>query len=627
MAHDVFISYSTQDKSIADAVCAKLEGKKIRCWIAPRDVPPGQPFASSLINAINNSKLMVLILSSGSNQSQHVLREVGEAVESGIPIIPLRIEDVEPTEEMRYYIKTLHWLDAMSPPIERHLAKLTETVQAMLSVGVERQTLPEIHPEPVIEVPAKKSWPLPVWATALVILVFIGLVGAGGWAISRSLSATNATLLEKDQSPTEEELSIGVAPPTEDLPTEEVGDQTTEDLSSSNSENESGWVPLNFMIPVPQLWETSADGRYTAVGQASTDAFAWSEETVEGDVTVRLELESPASQSEGCIIIYGGGHQYSRGSLIFCIESEFFQLEKHSRYHEGENFLTYSQSNITFNNKVYPVIIEVKGDTASMYVDGEKVLSTFFDPAEFDRFGRIGLHKFGAGSEITFSNVEMQTLGENEQTEIASDDEWDCEIDANGQIYFYAIQSPLSTASVQVDGEISSAEEWSQAACVDLRMHYSINATNPTHHRIRWWVQNNQEDIFFLVRIPSNLATRGIFVDYFWPEYTGTWEYSDGIYTNIDGLVFDHCNWDEMDWHNDEELDPPGTIDVQAAKSMESEYYWFEIKRPLNSGDSYDWALEPGQVVGNNPYDSFLIGVVLNEGEFMRNLQLFLGEP
>ena len=52
VAHDVFISYSSQDKPVADAVCAGLEAAKIRCWIAPRDVRPGMDYASEIIEAI-----------------------------------------------------------------------------------------------------------------------------------------------------------------------------------------------------------------------------------------------------------------------------------------------------------------------------------------------------------------------------------------------------------------------------------------------------------------------------------------------------------------------------------------------------------------------------------------------
>ena len=50
MAHDVFISYSTKDKPTADAACAALEAKGIRCWIAPRDILPGSDWGEAIID-------------------------------------------------------------------------------------------------------------------------------------------------------------------------------------------------------------------------------------------------------------------------------------------------------------------------------------------------------------------------------------------------------------------------------------------------------------------------------------------------------------------------------------------------------------------------------------------------
>ena len=79
MAHDIFISYSTKDKTIADAVCAKLEEGGIRAWIAPRDVPAGTNFAESIIDAINSCQVFVLIWSADTNTSQHILNEVNQA--------------------------------------------------------------------------------------------------------------------------------------------------------------------------------------------------------------------------------------------------------------------------------------------------------------------------------------------------------------------------------------------------------------------------------------------------------------------------------------------------------------------------------------------------------------------
>jgi len=133
MAHDAFVSYSAKDKSYADALCATLENKRIRCWVAPRDVLPGQNYAEALIEALNHSRIMVLVFSSNSNNSPQVMREVERAVNKGIPIIPLRIENVMPTKSMEYFLSAPHWLDAFTPPLENHLQKLADVVQTLLA--------------------------------------------------------------------------------------------------------------------------------------------------------------------------------------------------------------------------------------------------------------------------------------------------------------------------------------------------------------------------------------------------------------------------------------------------------------------------------------------------------------
>jgi uncharacterized RDD family membrane protein YckC len=133
MAHDVFISYSAHDKPIADAVCAALEAERIRCWIAPRDVLPGIPYGEALIEAINGSCILILLVSSNSNQSPQVMREVERAVSKGIHILPFRIEEVHLCKELEYYISSPHWLDALTSPMEEHLARLARTAGMLLA--------------------------------------------------------------------------------------------------------------------------------------------------------------------------------------------------------------------------------------------------------------------------------------------------------------------------------------------------------------------------------------------------------------------------------------------------------------------------------------------------------------
>jgi Skp family chaperone for outer membrane proteins len=134
MAHDVFISYSSQDKPVADAVCAAVEAAAVRCWIAPRDVQPGRSFSGEITRAIQRSKVMVLIFSAHSNASEQVLREVQLAANAHLHIVQFRIQDVVPSDDLEYYLSTPHWLDALSPPLEAHLGRLEKSVKALLEM-------------------------------------------------------------------------------------------------------------------------------------------------------------------------------------------------------------------------------------------------------------------------------------------------------------------------------------------------------------------------------------------------------------------------------------------------------------------------------------------------------------
>lgn len=131
--HDVFISYSSVDKPVADAMCARIEAQNIRCWIAPRDVTPGKNFPEAIMEGIEGSKIMVIIFSSHSNKSEHVIREVTTAINKSLMIIPFRIEDVLPSKSMEYLIGTPHWLNALTPPLENHLDSLIITIKKNLS--------------------------------------------------------------------------------------------------------------------------------------------------------------------------------------------------------------------------------------------------------------------------------------------------------------------------------------------------------------------------------------------------------------------------------------------------------------------------------------------------------------
>lgn len=132
MAHDAFICHSAKDKTTADAVCAMLESSGIRCWIAPRDVTAGMEWSECIIDAIEECRVMVLVFTTNANESPQIRREVERAVNRGVAILPLRIEDILPGRALEYFIGNVHWLDAMTPPLESHLHNLAGTVKILL---------------------------------------------------------------------------------------------------------------------------------------------------------------------------------------------------------------------------------------------------------------------------------------------------------------------------------------------------------------------------------------------------------------------------------------------------------------------------------------------------------------
>jgi formylglycine-generating enzyme required for sulfatase activity len=134
MSYDVFLSYSSRDKNVADAACAVLERSGIRCWIAPRDVTPGMVWSSAIVGAIQGAKVMVLVFSGAANHSPQIAREVERAISKGLPVIPFRIEEVQPSDSLEYFISASHWLDAFTEPLEQHLEMLANVVQRLIEV-------------------------------------------------------------------------------------------------------------------------------------------------------------------------------------------------------------------------------------------------------------------------------------------------------------------------------------------------------------------------------------------------------------------------------------------------------------------------------------------------------------
>ena len=193
MPGKVFISHSSKDRDIAEAVCHHLESSGVPCWIAPRDIEPGADWTEGIMRGIASSRIFVLVFSGHANDSDHVRREVGKAFSLHLPVIPFRTEAIEPRDSLGYFLESVHWLDATKPPVEQHLPALTERVKALLNGGVGSsafQVPPAKELKPVsVAAPHKRK----LWLPAIGLLVAAAIIAGGVWFVAKNNQKTNAS--------------------------------------------------------------------------------------------------------------------------------------------------------------------------------------------------------------------------------------------------------------------------------------------------------------------------------------------------------------------------------------------------------------------------------------------------
>lgn len=132
----IFISYSSKDNVEAFKICNYLEKNEKKCFIAPRDIQPGKEYGEEIINGIDGSVGMVLLLSENSNKSPHVLREVERAVSKNIPIYVHSLEKVELTKSMEYFLMTHQWSSAEN---KNDFSKLLEWINGLSERNLSEQ--------------------------------------------------------------------------------------------------------------------------------------------------------------------------------------------------------------------------------------------------------------------------------------------------------------------------------------------------------------------------------------------------------------------------------------------------------------------------------------------------------
>jgi hypothetical protein len=107
----VFVSHATENADIAQRVVAALKAGGVGIWIAPDSIPPGVAYNEAIVAGLRASDTLAVLVSKAANASKHVAREVALADDQGKRILPVRIEPVEPSDGLAYYLNLPQWVE------------------------------------------------------------------------------------------------------------------------------------------------------------------------------------------------------------------------------------------------------------------------------------------------------------------------------------------------------------------------------------------------------------------------------------------------------------------------------------------------------------------------------------
>jgi hypothetical protein len=153
-------------------------------------VRPGRSFPGEITRAIQQSKVVLLIFSKHSNSSEQVLREIQLGVDCHVPIVRLRIEDIPLSDDLRYYLSTPQYLDALTTPLSKHIPRVEAAIRELLEQSAEEtgKNLPVGVPAVVEAAPKNRALDLPPekagnWRPFVIGAAILAVVGLAVWAL------------------------------------------------------------------------------------------------------------------------------------------------------------------------------------------------------------------------------------------------------------------------------------------------------------------------------------------------------------------------------------------------------------------------------------------------------------
>ena len=174
---EVFVSYSSQDFEEVHGIVQRLRGVGVSVWMDEGGIGAAALWSEAIVEAINDCKVLIMMVSGHSTGSPNVVKEVMLASESGKVILPVYLEEAEIPSRLKYQLTGIQHLEtfALSPValIDELLRGLTNNGVTVPGIEAETIPTPTASPSHRRKRTQKAGWLLPGFVL-LVLGFFLG---------------------------------------------------------------------------------------------------------------------------------------------------------------------------------------------------------------------------------------------------------------------------------------------------------------------------------------------------------------------------------------------------------------------------------------------------------------------
>lgn len=124
----VFVSYSRHDEKVVDEIVAELEKAGHRIWIDRAGIEGAASWRAEIVEALSESQFLVFFASEKSFASTNVGKELAMASDENLTIIPVLLEDCEPSGAGKFVVAGLQRIDGRDRHPREIAAEISEVI-------------------------------------------------------------------------------------------------------------------------------------------------------------------------------------------------------------------------------------------------------------------------------------------------------------------------------------------------------------------------------------------------------------------------------------------------------------------------------------------------------------------